>query len=213
MTMTGFFLDELEREAAASRQALEQVPEGHNNWAPHSRSMRLGYLASLVADLPQWIDLMINRDSLDIGSPDGLQFMPQPVQSSGELLQRLDRAVAIAKAALSNTSEAHLLTNWKLLVNTKVMIDQPRHVAISDTVFSHLAHHRGQLTVYIRLLNAPMDLPPTKLSAASSPLNEQDASAFPLTFYSNRSTIHNECLPEQTTTASNCCRARSTCSY
>src|SRR3979409_410036 len=77
MKLTDLFLAQLEREAGGTRRALERVPEGHENWKPHEKSMPLGYLAALVATLPGWIAFMVTKDELDIASPEGAKFKPE----------------------------------------------------------------------------------------------------------------------------------------
>jgi uncharacterized damage-inducible protein DinB len=156
MKLTDFFLAELERQASSSRLALQRVPEGHNDWKPHPRSMPLGYLASLVATMPAWIVSMVNHDELDLKSPGAAQFRPLEWAKREELTAALDKAVAQAREALQNTSEEHLLKTWKFVVGGQVLSEHPRHVAITESVFSHLGHHRGQLTVYLRLNEAPV---------------------------------------------------------
>ncbi len=156
MNMTDLFLAKLEREAAGTRRVLERVPEGRNDWKPHDKSMRLGYLAALVASMLSWIDFMINRNELDIGSAEGAKFKPQEVATNRELLQALDQSVARARAALTSTTDEHLMTAWRFVVAGHVVSEQPRHIMIHDAVFSHLAHHRGQLTVYLRLNDTPV---------------------------------------------------------
>ena len=154
MKMTEMFLEELEREAAASRKALERVPEGHNDWKPHSKSMTLGYLASLVATMPAWVVMMIKQDELDLKSPAAAKFKPLEWRKRSDLLTALDTSLVEAREALRNTTEEHLLTPWRFLIGGHVVDESPRHVMIAHSVFSHLAHHRGQLTVYLRLNEA-----------------------------------------------------------
>jgi uncharacterized damage-inducible protein DinB len=156
MKITDFFLAELEREAAGTRRVLERVPEGRNDWKPHAKSMALGYLAALVATMPSWIDFMINQDQLDIQAPDSAKFKPREMSTSRELVQALDESVAKARAALTSTRDEHLMTLWRFVVGGHVASEQPRHIMIQDAVFNHLAHHRGQLTVYLRLNDAPV---------------------------------------------------------
>ena len=151
MKLTEFFLAELEREAASTRCALARVPEGNNDWKPHPKSMALGYLASLVATMPAWIASMVKQDEFDMRSPEAEKFKPMEWRTRAELVGALDRAVGEARAALQNTTDEHLLTPWKFVVGGQVVSEDPRHSMISDVVFSHLAHHRGQLTVYLRL--------------------------------------------------------------
>jgi uncharacterized damage-inducible protein DinB len=154
MKMTEMFLEELEREADASRKTIERLPEGHNDWKPHSKSMTLGYLASLVATMPAWVVLMIKQDELDFKSPAAAKFKPLEWRTRSELLAALDSSLAAAREALRNTTDEHLMTPWRFRAGEHVLDESPRHVMIAHSVFSHLAHHRGQLTVYLRLNEA-----------------------------------------------------------
>jgi len=154
MKRTDFFLAQLEREYNSSRLALQRVPEGHNDWKPHDKSMPLGYLASLVATMPSWIISMVTQDEFDMKSPEAAKFKPLEWRKREELLAALDAAVSGARKALENTSDDHLLTPWRFKVGEQVVSDNPRETMIADSVFSHLAHHRGQLTVYLRLNEA-----------------------------------------------------------
>jgi len=152
MQLTELFLAELDREAARSRRALEQVPEGKADWKPHEKSMAFGYLSELVATMPQWIALAITRNELDLNPPAGASAVKRtPMHSSADYIAGLDRAVAEAREALQKTNDEFLATTWKLLVGGNTVMESPRHVVIQDT-FNHLAHHRGQMTVYLRLL-------------------------------------------------------------
>ncbi len=153
MKMTDLFSAQLEREAKISRRVLERVPEGRADFKPHEKSMPLGYLTTLVASMPSWIALAITLDELDINPPGGSKYKPKDVSTNRELIAMGDEAVTKARAALEGTTDEHLLTRWKLLVAGRVVAEDPRHVVIADT-FTHLAHHRGQLTVYLRLNGA-----------------------------------------------------------
>ena len=154
MKMTDLFLADLEREAASTRRVLKRVPEGRDDWKPHEKSMMLGYLATLVATLPGWIDMMVNQDFIDMAPKGAQKFRPQVLKTNPELLAALDESVTKARKALENTTDEHLLTPWKFMVAGNVVTENPRHIMIRDAVFSHLAHHRGQLTVYLRLNGA-----------------------------------------------------------
>jgi uncharacterized damage-inducible protein DinB len=153
MTMTEMFLAELESEAAKTRRVLEQVPTGKRDWKPHDRSMEFGYLSDLVANIPSWVGFAITMDELDIAPKDGSSRRPVPLNTSAELVAALDKAVAQAREALQKTNDAHLATPWRLLAGGHVAFEQPRHQVIRDT-FLHSAHHRGQMTVYLRLLGS-----------------------------------------------------------
>ena len=154
MKLTELFLSELERVADGTRRTLERVPEGKGDWKPHERSMPLGYLAALVATMPGWIAMMVNQDGLDLRPPGGASYKQPDLRTRRELLEGLEAGVAKAREALQRTTDEHLMTPWKFMAAGKVLSEAPRHVMISDAVFSHLAHHRGQLTVYLRLNEA-----------------------------------------------------------
>jgi uncharacterized damage-inducible protein DinB len=154
MKLTDMFLAELEREAAGTRNALARVPEGHNDWKPHPKSMPLGYLAALVATLPSWITAMVKLDQFDMRGPEAEKFKPREWRKNSELISALEAGLAEAREALAATNDDHLMTPWKFVVAGHVVSENPRHVSIRDAVLSHLAHHRGQLTVYLRLNEA-----------------------------------------------------------
>ena len=154
MNLTQVFLDQLDREAVRTRRALENVSKGKDDWVPHTKSMPLLRLAGLVASMPSWIALIINQDELELSPPAGQGQYQQPTGDG--LVATLEKAVQDGRAALKRTTDDYLLTtNWKLLVQGNVVMDQPRHVVLVDT-FNHLAHHRGQLTVYLRLNDRPV---------------------------------------------------------
>ena len=158
MKMTELFLAELEREAAATRRTLERLPDGHADWTewkPHEKSMPMGYLAFLVATMPSWVTMTIAQEELDI-APGGKFTRPPQPGTSRELVEIHDGHVAKAREALAKTTDEHLMKPWKLLAGGRVVQEQPRHVMLRDGVLNHLWHHRGQLTVYLRLNGAPV---------------------------------------------------------
>ncbi len=150
MNLNELLLAQLERETASTRKTIERVPEGKDDWKPHPKSMQLGYLTSLVAGMFGWIAMMIDKDFLDLAGGGG-----PSASTTEERLALFDKSVAAARQALSGTTEEHLLQPWQLRVNGHVVDEKPRHIMIADT-FSHLAHHRGQLTVYLRLNDQPI---------------------------------------------------------
>ena len=153
MKLTEFLLAEMDREVERSRRALEQVPEGKYDWKPHEKSMIFGYLANMVATIPLWVAMEIKQDELDVAPADGSKLEQKRMDTSGALLEALDKAAADARSALEKTTEEHLMTSWRLLARGQVVMESPRHVMIQDTI-NHWAHHRGQMTVYLRLMGA-----------------------------------------------------------
>ena len=151
MTTKQFLLEGLNREIERSRRALSEAPKGKYDWKPHEKSMIFGYLANMVATIPSWVAMQINQDELDVAPADGGQMKPERLDGSEELLRALDKSAETARAALQKTSDAHLMTDWKLLARGKVVMQAPRHQMIADSL-SHWSHHRGQMTVYLRLM-------------------------------------------------------------
>jgi uncharacterized damage-inducible protein DinB len=148
------FIAELDKEAQRSRRALEQMPEGKHDWKPHERSMIFGYLSQLVAIMPMWITMQIKQDEFDLKPASGSSSFKMPSMTTrDEYLKALDKAVSDARDAFKGTTDDHLMKPWRLLVGGNVVAQGPRHEMIRDTL-NHLAHHRGQMTVYLRLLGA-----------------------------------------------------------
>ena len=115
--------------------------------------MLFGKLCQIVATMPSWVALAINQDELDLNPPGGSRYRPEPMHTSADLLKGLEKSLADARAALKNASDADLQKPWRLLVAGNVVSESPRHVVIRD-MLNHLAHHRGQMTVCLRLLGA-----------------------------------------------------------
>jgi uncharacterized damage-inducible protein DinB len=153
MKLTQVLLDELDSEVERSRRVLKEVPEGKYDWKPHEKSMVFGYLADMVATIPTWVAMTITQDELDVAPADGPRMKPARKETSNALIEALDKAAADARSALEKTTDEYLMTPWKLLARGKVVIETPRHVMIRDTI-NHWAHHRGQMTVYLRLMGA-----------------------------------------------------------
>jgi uncharacterized damage-inducible protein DinB len=150
MPMNDSFRAQLDDEVKRTRGALEAVPEGHDDWKPHDKSMPFGRLAMLVARMPSWVSLIIDRDDLDLG---GSNVDQKPLRTSKELVAAMEDGAAQARNSLAKATDDHLMKPWRLLVGGKTVSEQPRHIVLRDT-FSHLAHHRGQLTVYLRMNGA-----------------------------------------------------------
>jgi uncharacterized damage-inducible protein DinB len=155
MNIIDLFVSELDREVERSRRALENLPEGKKDWKPHDKSMQFGYLANMVATIPTWLAMIITQDELDIAPTDGGGHKWPDPKTREEYIQALEKSAEDARAALKGTNEAHLQTHWRLLAGGQVVSDTPRHEMMRDTI-NHWAHHRGQMTVYLRLMGAPV---------------------------------------------------------
>jgi uncharacterized damage-inducible protein DinB len=153
MNLKEYLLAEMNREIDRSRRALAEAPEGKYDWKPHDKSMAFGNLANIVATIPMWISMEINQDELDIAPKDGGKIEQKRLDSSSELIAALDKAAEGAREAFEKTSDEHLKTNWQLKAGGHVVLEAPRHEMIQDTLL-HWAHHRGQMTVYLRLMGA-----------------------------------------------------------
>ncbi|HLE64203.1 MAG TPA: DinB family protein [Pyrinomonadaceae bacterium] len=153
MKMTEFFLAEMDREVERSRHALEQVPQGKYDWKPHEKSMIFGYLANMVATIPSWIAMEILQDELDVAPAEGSRTEQKRMETSDAMLEALEKTAADAHSALEKTTDEHLMTSWRLLARGQVVLESPRYVMIQDTI-NHWAHHRGQMTVYLRLMGS-----------------------------------------------------------
>ena len=153
MTLVQQFLEEIDREAPRTRRVLEAVPQGHDDWKPHEKSMPLARLAGLVASMPSWFSLIVDQDELDLTPPGGGQFKPPSI---AELASAHESHVAKGRQSLTAKTDDFLLTTkWSLRAGGQVVMSEPRHIVLQDTI-NHLAHHRGQLTVYLRLLGRPV---------------------------------------------------------
>jgi uncharacterized damage-inducible protein DinB len=154
MTLTEFFAAELDREVERSRRALQQLPEGKGEWKPHDKSMKLEYLTMMIATIPQWVALQITQDSLDIAPADGSSAMKLArMVTAADHVKGLDESAEMARRALREATDEHLATTWQLKQRGKVVQEAARHQLIQDS-FNHWSHHRGQLTVYLRLMGA-----------------------------------------------------------
>lgn len=149
MKLATLFVEQLDLEAELTRRALELVPPGQNDWKPHPKSMSLGVLAHLVATMPSWVGMIVKQDEIDIQPPEG-GGGPRTFASTKELIEAHDKAVADSRKAVAKATDKFLQTPWKLLAGGQLMQEKARYLWILEN-FKHLAHHRGQLTVYLRM--------------------------------------------------------------
>ncbi len=143
-------LKEFDQEMASTRRLLERVPTDKGQWKPHEKSFALGHLAQLVSWMPAWITLTLRQPDLDLAGGPSYTF-----EATEKLVEGFDRNVAEARAALAEVTGAALDEPWSLRAGPRVLMTQPRGEVVRQHM-SHLAHHRGQLTVYLRLLDVPI---------------------------------------------------------
>jgi uncharacterized damage-inducible protein DinB len=152
MGLREFFLWQLEHEAATSRRLIERIPEGHNHWRPHRQSMDLGRLSALVASIPGWVECMVRKKEVDLSDLDHDLQRAKAANTRAELCRMLADGLDRSRRALEQATEEDLTHMSRFRRNGRVVSEGPRYVMISDGAISHLAHHRGQLTVYLSLL-------------------------------------------------------------
>jgi uncharacterized damage-inducible protein DinB len=150
LTFGAEFLKELEAEAGASRKCLERIPEDLFGWKPHEKSMNMGYLALLVAEIPRWIQYMVEGSEIDFAT-----FKHFEPKNTAELVNHFDENLLGARKALQNASNESLSELFFLKSNGQVVFSSPKKDSIGSSI-NHLVHHRGQLTIYMRLNDIPV---------------------------------------------------------
>jgi len=155
MSIADSLLPEFDQEMASTRRALERVDEGQLAWQPHEKSMTLGRLASHIAELPGWASTMIAEDSFYMAPVDRpATYAPANFGSRQEILDAFDASVAKARTGIAQTDDARMFQPWTLQKGGEAVFTLPRVAVLRSWLFSHVIHHRGQLTVYLRLTGA-----------------------------------------------------------
>jgi uncharacterized damage-inducible protein DinB len=156
VTISEAMLPEFDREMELTRRTLERVPDDRLAWKPHEKSMTMGRLAQHLSEIPGWVDLTINRESIDIAPPGGPPYQPPPVTSVRDMLEGFDKGVASARRAIAGATDDHLLKPWSMLAGGEVKWTLPRATVLRAYILNHLIHHRAQLGVYLRLNDIPV---------------------------------------------------------
>lgn len=153
MPINAQLLPEFDQEMANTRKALERIPEDRLGWKPHEKSGTLGWLASHLATIPHWGTVTMREDSFDVAGEMG----PQPeARSLQEVLGQFDAHVKEAREALAAAADEQFQAVWTLRRGQEVIFAMPRLAVFRGMILNHLIHHRGQLTVYLRLAGAPV---------------------------------------------------------
>jgi uncharacterized damage-inducible protein DinB len=154
--LTDLLISDIDREAPITKRALEAVPEGKDDWKPHPKSMAFGRLAGLVALMPSWLTMMVAQDEFDVAPatpPAG--GSPFAMPGHKDLATAAEKGFAGARQAIAGTTDDHLLKPWRLKARGNVVSEGTRLAMMRDALM-HLSHHRGQLTVYLRLNDVPV---------------------------------------------------------
>ena len=152
MTIAQSLAPEFEHEAATTRKVLERLPEARFAWQPHAKSMSLHDLAAHVANIFAWGPMTLTTNELDVAGP----FEPRRFATTAALLAEFDKNVAEYRTALAKATDADLFASWTFRAGPKVFFTQPKVAVLRGFVMNHLIHHRGQLSVYLRLLDVPV---------------------------------------------------------
>jgi uncharacterized damage-inducible protein DinB len=144
---------ELQYEALSTRKMLEIAPSEKFSWQPHEKSMTLGKLASHLAEIPQWTRLVLTQDELDFAKN---EYKSAIFITAGEAVERFDQVMADSFELLQNITDKDIKRTWQLRAGEKILLEMPRLGVIRSMVLNHLIHHRGQLSVYLRLQNVPL---------------------------------------------------------
>ena len=153
MTRTDALLAEFSRETATARKHLERLPSDRFDWRPHTKSYTAGQLAAHIVDCIRWVEPIFGADELDMNPK---TYKPCDAASVAALLQMFDDDVAKAKAVMARAADTNATEPWRLKMRGKVWFEKPREAVFRDMTLSHLVHHRGQFSVYLRLLDVPV---------------------------------------------------------
>ncbi len=154
MPIAQSLLPEFDHEMANTRTAVALVPEQHAAWKPHARSYTLGDLAVHIANLPHWASMTLQESTFDLAAPQ--DSSDRKFTTTPRLLERFDEVVRKARTALEAASDDQLMGPWTLKHGAQEIFTMPRVAVLRSFVLNHLIHHRGQLTVYLRLKDVPL---------------------------------------------------------
>jgi len=156
MRIADAFLPEVEQEMAQTRKTLARVPDDKFSYKPHEKSMDMGALALHIAMMTGWGADTLKNDNFDIAPVDGPAYQMPTAKNNAELLALFDQNVTALNAALKEADDAAMMKPWSLLNAGTPMFTMPRVAVMRGMILNHLVHHRGQLTVYLRLNDIPV---------------------------------------------------------
>lgn len=153
MTIGQMIAAELKQEAVATRKMLERVPNDKFSWQPHEKSMTLARLAGHIVEMVNWTDATLKHDELDFATAG---YKPKEYTDASEFVSDFDQNVSNALEILSTTSDEDMMQNWRLRNGEQIYFEMPKAAVMRTMVMNHIIHHRGQLAVYLRLLDVPV---------------------------------------------------------
>ena len=153
MNLVDPILAELSHEMATSRKLLERAPQGQLGWKPHEKSMSPGRLATHIAEIPGWVSGILDKEGFEMGASG---YTPPTLATVAEIVQLFNRNISLVAEAIKRQTNDRLLAQWRLTKKGQVILEMPRVGVIRTLLLNHLIHHRGQLSVYLRLQNVPL---------------------------------------------------------
>jgi uncharacterized damage-inducible protein DinB len=156
MAIKESILPEYDHEMATTRKLLERVPEDKKDWQPHPKSMSLGRLSQHLATLPQWAAKTMSETELDMSPPGGPAYTPPEFESTASALATFDRNVREGREAIAAAEDKDWMVSWTLKNGGHTIFTLPRVAVLRSFVTNHVIHHRGQLSVYLRLNDVPI---------------------------------------------------------
>lgn len=153
MSISETLLGEMEYEAATTRKLLERIPAEKFGWKPHEKSMGMAQLASHIAEMFGWTPMTLNQPELDFAKFDYKPYVPA---TSEDLLEFFDKNVAEATTTLKNTSDEIFFESWSMRNGDEIYFTMPKAATMRSFIMNHIVHHRGQLSVYLRLNDIPV---------------------------------------------------------
>jgi uncharacterized damage-inducible protein DinB len=156
MAIKESILPEFDHEMKTTRKLLERVPEQSAGWKPHAKSMSLGQLGIHLSQLPLWGSMTMKETELDLSPPGGPGYKAPDFESTGALLAAFDENVRQAREAIAAASDPDFMVPWTLKNGGRTIFTMPRVACLRSFVINHVIHHRGQLSVYLRLNDVPV---------------------------------------------------------
>ncbi|MCU1238787.1 MAG: DinB [Candidatus Solibacter sp.] len=156
MKISDALLPEFDQEVKTTRKCLERIPEDKFTYKPHLKSFDMISLATHIATMLGWGTTTMQADSFDYAPEGGEPYVPPVVKTNADLLALFDKGAAEFRAALAAAENEAMMKPWSLLGGGKVMFTMPRAAVIRGMIFNHIVHHRGQLSVYLRMCDIPV---------------------------------------------------------